>query len=229
MEPALSWLSSIHWLTVGQIVLIDILLGGDNAVVIALACRNLSPSQRIQGVIWGTGGAIVLRVILVAFAVTLLTLPGLKLVGGALLLWIGVRLLLPQGDSAHGQMRVHANLLDAVKTIVVADLVMSIDNVIAIAGAAQRAAPDHQIYYVMFGLFVSIPFIVFGSQLILKLIDRFPVIVTLGAALLGFIAGELILTDPLVRHYLSVDLQSWKYAAGILGAFLVVLSARWLK
>ncbi|MFN5801377.1 MAG: TerC family protein [Burkholderiales bacterium] len=224
----MSFLQHIQWLAVGQIILIDILLGGDNAVVIALACRNLPEKQRWKGIIWGTLGAIILRVVLVAFAVTLLQIPALKIIGGALLFWIGIKLLLPQDDDEHGSMQAHTHLIGAIKTIIIADLVMSIDNVIAIAGAAQTAAADHQIYSVVFGLVVSIPFIVFGSQLILKLIDRFPIIVTLGAALLGFIAGELMVTDPLTQPYFADHLNAWKYSAGAAGAVLVVLMAKWL-
>lgn len=228
MHDLMSFLQHIQWLAVGQIILIDILLGGDNAVVIALACRNLPEKQRWKGIIWGTLGAIILRVVLVAFAVTLLQIPALKIIGGALLFWIGIKLLLPQDDDEHGSMQAHTHLMGAIKTIIIADLVMSIDNVIAIAGAAQTAAVDHQIYYVVFGLVVSIPFIVFGSQLILKLIDRFPIIVTLGAALLGFIAGELMVTDPLTQPYFADHLNAWKYSAGAAGAVLVVLMAKWL-
>ena len=228
MHDLMSFLQHIQWLAVGQIILIDILLGGDNAVVIALACRNLPEKQRWKGIIWGTLGAIILRVVLVAFAVTLLQIPALKIIGGALLFWIGIKLLLPQDDDEHGSMQAHTHLIGAIKTIIIADLVMSIDNVIAIAGAAQTAAVDHQIYYVVFGLVVSIPFIVFGSQLILKLIDRFPIIVTLGAALLGFIAGELMVTDPLTQPYFADHLNAWKYSAGAAGAVLVVLMAKWL-
>lgn len=228
MNELMNFFSHINWVAVGQIILIDILLGGDNAVVIALACRNLPEKQRWQGIMWGTAGAIILRVILVAFAVTLLKIPALKLIGGLLLFWIGIKLLLPQDDDGHGQMQAHANLMGAIKTIIVADLVMSIDNVIAIAGAAQSAVADHQIYYVVFGLLVSIPFIVFGSQLILKLIDRFPMIVTIGAALLGFIAGELMVTDPLTQPYFADNLKVWKYSAGAAGALLVVVVAKWL-
>ena len=228
MHDLMSFLQHIQWLAVGQIILIDILLGGDNAVVIALACRNLTEKQRWKGIIWGTLGAIILRVVLVAFAVTLLQIPALKIIGGALLFWIGIKLLLPQDDDEHGSMQAHTHLIGAIKTIIIADLVMSIDNVIAIAGAAQTAAPDHQIYYVVFGLVVSIPFIVFGSQLILKLIDRFSIIVTLGAALLGFIAGELMVTDPLTQPYFADHLNAWKYSAGAAGALLVVLMAKWL-
>jgi YjbE family integral membrane protein len=222
MESVL-WLGDIDWVVVGQIVLIDILLGGDNAVVIALACRNLPEAQRRKGIVWGAAGAILLRVALVAFAVSLLQVPGLKLAGGLALLWIGIRLLKPEDESHDSGIAGSQLLLGAVKTIIVADLVMSIDNVIAIAGAAQQGPADHAIWYVLFGLIVSIPFIVFGSQLILKLIDRFPAIVVAGAALLGFIAGDLILADPLIEPMLGLQFLQWEYAGGIAGAILVVV------
>lgn len=225
-DSLLAFVGSIHWAAVLQIIVIDILLGGDNAVVIALACRNLDPARRTQGILWGTAGAIILRVILVAFAVTLLTLPGLKIVGGLLLLWIGVKLLMPDDDAEHGNIHASSNLMGAIRTIIVADLVMSIDNVIAIAGAAQQAASDHQIFYVVFGLIVSIPFIVFGSQLILKLIDRYPIIVTAGAALLGFIAGQLLVTDPLTQTWFGTQVQWASWIAGAIGAVAVVVFAR---
>ena len=190
------------WIAVGQIIMIDILLGGDNAVVIALACRQLPPAQRTKGVIWGTAGAILLRVVLIFFALTLLSIPFLKLVGALLLLWIGVKLLVPEEEDAHAKIKASDKLWSAVKTIIVADFVMSVDNVIAIAGAAQSTGGDHQMPLVIFGLLVSIPIIVWGSQLVMKLMDRFPVIITLGGMLLGWIAGTMAVTDPAVMPYL---------------------------
>src|SRR3546814_3912221 len=185
---------TLHWVAVFQIILIDIRLGGDNAVVIALACRNLQHKQRMQGILWGTAGAIILRVLLIAFALTLLDIPFLKLVGGALLVWIGVKLLIPDEDE-HGNIKGGSSVWSAVKTILIADFVMSLDNVIAIAGAAQNTHLDHQLYYVIFGLLVSVPIIIWGSTLVLKLIVRFPLVVTLGAALLGWISGGMLVTD----------------------------------
>ena len=184
------------WVAVGQIIMIDLLLGGDNAVVIALACRKLPPAQRAKGILWGTAGAIVLRVILIFFALTLLAIPYLKLVGAVLLLWIGIKLLVPEDDDAHGNIQASDKLWAAVKTVIVADLVMSVDNVIAIAGAAEGAGGDHKMPLVIFGLLVSIPIIVWGSQLVIKLMDRFPIIITVGGMLLGWIAGAMIVTDP---------------------------------
>ena len=208
------------WLALGQIIIIDILLGGDNAVVIALACRKLPPAQRAKGIIWGTAGAIVLRVILIAFAMTLLALPFLKFVGALLLVWIGVKLLAPDEDG-HGDIQTSDKLLAAIKTIIVADLVMSVDNVIAIAGAAQSAGEKHQLPLVIFGLLVSIPIIVWGSQLVLKLMDRFPIIITLGGMLLGWIAGTMAHTDPALVPYIPQD-RAVHYAMGVAGALLVL-------
>jgi YjbE family integral membrane protein len=214
---------------VGQIILIDILLGGDNAVVIALACRNLPPKQRAAGILWGTAGAIGLRVVLILFALVLLSVPYLKIVGGALLLWIGVKLLLPHDDGP-GEISASDRLWGAVRTIIVADLVMSLDNVIAIAGAAESAGGDHKIPLVIFGLVVSIPIIVWGSQLVLKLMDKYPIIITAGGMLLGWIAGAMAITDPAVLPFvptqqglgsLPVVDATWRYGAGALGAVLV--------
>lgn len=215
------FLTAHFWVAVGQIILIDILLGGDNAVVIALACRSLPPQQRTKGILWGTAGAIILRVILIAFALALLQVPYLKLVGAALLIWIGVKLLLPEDDDEHGNIQGSDKLWGAVKTVIVADLVMSVDNVIAIAGAAQGAGEQHQMALVIFGLLVSIPIIVWGSQLVLKLMDRFPLIITLGGMLLGWIAGTMAHTDPAVVNYLPQD-KVWNYGLGIAGALLVL-------
>ncbi len=209
------------WLAVGQIVMIDILLGGDNAVVIALACRNLPTELRRKGILWGTAGAIVLRVILIFFALSLLALPYLKLVGAALLLWIGVKLLVPDDDS-HGNIQASDKLLGAIKTIIVADFVMSVDNVIGIAGAAQGAGHEgHQMPLVIFGLLVSIPIIVWGSTMVLKLMDRFPIIITVGGMLLGWIAGTLAIGDPALKDY-ALDTAVNRYGAGVAGAFLVL-------
>ena len=185
----MEFFTMIDWSVVIQIIIIDLLLGGDNAVVIALACRNLHPNQRRKGIIWGTAGAIILRVILVAFAVVMLQIPFLKLVGGALLLWIGYKLMVQEDESEHN-LDAPDKLFAAIKTIIIADIVMSLDNVLAIAGAAgQVDNAAHQIGYVIFGLIVSIPIIVAGSRIVLYLIDRFPLIVTAGAGLLGWIAG----------------------------------------
>ena len=219
------------WIAIGQIIMIDILLGGDNAVVIALACRQLPPKQRTQGIIWGTVGAIALRVVLIFFALTLLAIPFLKLVGAALLVWIGVKLLVPE-EEGHGDIQASDKLWAAVKTVIVADLVMSVDNVIAIAGAAESAGGDHKMGLVVFGLLVSVPIIVWGSQLVIKLMDRFPAIIVVGGMLLGWIAGTMSVTDPAVIGYMPQQaaakagaapevVDAVRYAAGVAGAALV--------
>jgi YjbE family integral membrane protein len=214
------FLTAHFWIAVGQIIMIDILLGGDNAVVIALACRKLPAHQRTKGILWGTAGAILLRVILIAFALTLLQVPFLKLVGAALLLWIGVKLLAPQDEDEHGNIEGSDKLWSAVKTVIIADLVMSVDNVIAIAGAATGAGEQHQLPLVIFGLLVSVPIIIWGSQLVLKLMDRFPIIITAGGMLLGWIAGTMAHTDPAVVELVPQE-KVWNYASGIVGAALV--------
>jgi YjbE family integral membrane protein len=221
----LEFFSTLHWGAVVQIIVIDILLGGDNAVVIALACRDLPPGQRTRGVLFGTLGAIVLRIALIAFAVVLLDIPLLKLIGGVLLLYIGVKLMLPSHDDPHVKPADH--LWSAIKTIIVADAVMSIDNVIAVAGAAETADPQHRLMLVIFGLLVSIPLIVWGSTLVLKLLDRFPVVIALGAALLGWIAGGLIINDPFFDRWAALNVATADYAAQAAGA-LVVLAAGWI-
>ena len=216
------FLTAHFWVAVGQIIMIDILLGGDNAVVIALACRKLPQHQRLKGILWGTAGAIILRVVLIAFALTLLQVPYLKLVGAALLLWIGVKLMVPQDDDAHSGIEGSDKLWAAVKTVIVADLVMSVDNVIAIAGAATGAGSQHQLPLVIFGLLVSIPIIIWGSQLVLKLMDRFPMIITVGAMLLGWIAGTMAQSDPAVKDWVP-QTSAWQYGLGAVGAAAVFL------
>lgn len=222
------FLTAHFWLAVGQIIMIDILLGGDNAVVIALACRQLPPNLRIKGILWGTAGAIVLRVILIAFALTLLQIPYLKIVGAVLLLWIGVKLLAPQDEDEHSNIQASDKLWAAVKTVIVADLVMSIDNVIAIAGAATGAGGQHQLPLVIFGLVVSIPIIIWGSQLVLKLMDRFPLIIAVGGMLLGWIAGTMAHSDPAVQGLIPQS-GPWNYGMGAAGALFVFLTGALLK
>ena len=221
------------WVALGQIIIIDILLGGDNAVVIALACRKLPPAQRAKGIIWGTAGAIILRVVLIAFAMTLLNLPFLKFVGAILLVWIGMKLLAPDEDG-HGDVAGSDRLLAAIKTIIVADLVMSVDDVIAIAGAAQHAG-EHSMLLVVLGLLISIPIIVWGSQLVIKLMERFPAIITAGGMLLGWIAGGMLVTDPV---FANPDKWQWmvkiaqtdtiRYAASVAGALLVLALGKFI-
>lgn len=212
------------WVAVLQIVLIDILLSGDNAVVIALACRNLSGRQRRLGIVWGVGGAIVLRVILTFFAVTLLTLSYVKLVGGALLLWIGIRLVLPQHADGGQEIKAHGSLMSAIRTIVVADLVMSLDNVIAVAAAARDS-----VFLLIFGLALSIPLMVWASQLILRLMDRYPVIILGGGALLGWIALSMAITDPVVMPALAAYEQWLSWIAPLCGALIVIITGKWVE
>jgi YjbE family integral membrane protein len=223
------------WVAVGQIIMIDILLGGDNAVVIALACRKLPPKQRTQGILWGTAGAIVLRIVLIFFALQLLAIPFLKIVGALLLVWIGVKLLVPEHDEGHSSIEGSDKLWGAVKTVIVADFVMSVDNVIAIAGAAEASGTGHGMALVIFGVLVSIPIIVWGSQLVIKLMDRYPIIITLGGMLLGWIAGTMAVTDPalvnpdvLPQMPKIVASDFLRYGAGIGGALLVLALGKWL-
>ena len=201
-----------------QIVAIDIILGGDNAIIIALACRNLPETQKRAGILWGTAGAIILRVILVFFATTLMTTPGLRLVGGLLLLWIGVKLMLEEtSESLDGKIAENSTLLGAVKTIIIADFVMSLDNALAITAAAKGS-----MILVIFGLVLSVPIIIVGSALILRMMERFPVIITFGAGLLGWLGGDMIAHDSLtVSHAPEVITTMPQIAAGI-GALSVV-------
>jgi YjbE family integral membrane protein len=211
------YLSLAFLLQVLQIIAIDILLGGDNAVVIALACRKLPESQRNKGIAWGVVGAIGLRIVMIFFALQLLALPFLKIIGALLLLWIGVKLLQSEDDD-HDNVEGATTLMGAIKTIVIADAVMSLDNVIAVAGAAHG-----NMGLVVFGILFSIPIIVWGSKFVLTLMDRFPVVITLGAALLGWIAGGMFVTDEFLKDYLK-DAPSWlHYATAIAGALFVVV------
>ena len=222
------------WLAVGQIILIDILLGGDNAIVIALACRGLPEHQRRQGILWGTVGAIVVRIALIGVALTLLGIPFLKLFGAALLLWIGVKLL-TQDDDEH-EVDASEKLWGAIKTIVLADLVMSVDNVIGVTAAAEAGGGDHKLALVVFGLLVSIPVVVWGSTFVIRLMDRFPWVITLGGMVMGWIAGTMAVTDPGLHEHLPVMLNETGkvgaglyYGAGAVCAVGVVLTAKWLE
>lgn len=227
----------LNWLAVGQIILIDILLGGDNAIVIALACRNLPVRLRFKGILWGTFGAIAIRVVLIAFAVTLLQVPYIKGLGGLLLFWIGIKLLADTGDS-HGEIHASERLLAAIKTIVVADLVMSVDNVIAVAAAAEHAGGQDQLILVIFGILVSIPIVIWGSTVVLKLMERFPVIITLGSALLGYLAAGMVFTDVGLAPWIQSHLPAHEFLLpglnigvsipGLVGAVAVVAVGRWL-
>lgn len=208
-------------LAILQIIVIDILLGGDNAIVIALACRKLPPKLRRKGIAWGVVGAVALRVLLVFFALQLLALPYLKIVGALLLIWIGVKLLRPADEGGDHQVTQSEHLFGAIRTIVVADAVMSIDNVVAVAAAAKG-----HIGLVAFGIAISVPIIVWGSKFVLWLMDRFPVVIVLGAAMLGWIAGGMLLSDVVLQPYVE-DWPRWThYAAEAIGAVFVWLMGR---
>lgn len=210
------------WLAVLQIIAIDIVLGGDNAVVIALACRRLPEQQRKLGIFWGVFGAILLRVVLIFFALSLLTMPYLKIVGAVLLVWIGIKLLQPEPEGAH-EIDASTTLVGAIKTIIVADAVMSLDNVIAIAGAAKD-----DIGLVIFGLIVSVPIIVWGSQMVMKVMDRYPVTIAIGAGLLGWIAGDMAVTDVVTKEWVSTQAKYLQWIAPASVALLVIAAGKLL-
>ena len=222
-------MTEAFWIGLLKIIGVNIVLSGDNAVVIALAARSLPPKQQKAAILWGSGAAIVMRIILTIFAVKLLALPWLKLIGSALLFWIGIKLLVPED----GEENVDSsdNLMAAIKTILIADLVMSLDNVIAVAAAAGGS-----LTLLVLGLAISIPLVIFGSTLLLKLMERFPVIITIGGGLLGFVAGEMLVTDPALKDVLAgvgvgfddkgvprVGGIALEMMTGVLGAAVVVL------
>jgi YjbE family integral membrane protein len=219
----------LFWVGLGQIIVVNIVLSGDNAVVIALAARSLPAHQQKQAIIWGSVAAIIMRVILTIVAVEMLKLPYLKLVGALLLLYIAVQLLVPEEDGEDG-IKSSGNLWAAIRTILIADLVMSLDNVIGVAAAAKG---DNIL--LMLGLAISIPLIIFGSTIILKLMDRYPVIITGGAALLGWVAGEMLITDPVLIDWIAANM-SWMHIhlpvvgdiswAQIAGAVLVIVAGK---
>ena len=208
------------WLDVLKIIIIDLLLSGDNAVVIALACRNLPVAQRKKGILYGVVGAIGLRIVLTFFAVSLLSLPYLKLIGAILLLWIGVKLILPEEEEDGDKIKAAGYLAGAVKTIIIADFVMSLDNVLGVAGAAHGSA-----LLLVFGLLVSIPLIAWSSQLVLKLIDRFPWVIYAGGGLLGYVAGEMLVGEDLFKLLLEAQ-PILHYLVPALGAIVVLVVAK---
>ena len=215
--------TAAFWAALGSIILANVVLSGDNAVVIALAARSLPPQQQKKAIFWGSAAAIVMRIILTVIAVEMLRWPWLKIVGGLLLLYIGVSLLGEEDDESNGHDQ-DGGMLAAIRTILVADLVMSLDNVLAVAAAAKGNTP-----LLVIGLAISIPLIIFGSTLLLKVMERFPIIITLGAALLGFLAGEMILTDPAVTARFGELSHDIVNGAGALGAVLVVGIGLWLQ
>jgi YjbE family integral membrane protein len=223
------------WVALFQIMMINIVLSGDNAVVIALACRALPPAQQKKAIVFGSVGAIVLRIVLTFFAIFLLTLPYLKLIGAGLLLWIGIGLL--KGEDDEAELEGHSNLAAAIKTIIVADLVMSLDNVIAVAAVAKDS-----FVLLILGLAISIPLVIFGATMLMKLMGRWPIIITIGAALIGYVAGEMLVTDPAVIKWFTANAH-WMIdfevvsilgaklelsAAGLIGVAIVVAAGKWL-
>ncbi len=215
--------SAAFWSAFGSIMLANIVLSGDNAVVIAMAARTLKPEQQKKAIFWGSAAAIVMRIVLTIVAIQLLALPYLKIIGAVLLVYIGVDLLKGGGDE-DGHGKEINGLGAAIRTILIADLVMSLDNVLAVAAAAKGNIP-----LLILGLLVSIPLIVFGATLLTKVMERFPIIITIGAALLGFLAGEMLLTDPAVTsHFGAIGDQNVLFG-GILGAVLVVALGTWLQ
>ncbi len=239
MDPA-TWLAMItsgwsdlghtaFWVALLKIMWINILLSGDNAVVIAMACRGLPPRQRLWGMILGAGVAVVLRIIFTVFVAALMLLPWLKIVGGLALFYIAAKLLVPD-DADESETEATEHLWRAVRIVAIADIIMSLDNVIAIAAAAQG-----NMALLVIGLAISIPLIVAGAALIMALLDRFPILVWAGAALLGWIVGEVIATDPVVQGYLEPKLgaEGFHYVtlfAALVGAILVlVVGGMWRR
>jgi YjbE family integral membrane protein len=227
--------TQIFWINLLKIIGVNIILSGDNAVVIALAARSLPAKQQRAAVLWGSGAAVGMRIVLTIFAVALLTLPWLKLVGAILLFWIGVKLLVPEdGDE---NISASDNLMAAVRTILIADLVMSIDNVIAVAAAAQGSYT-----LLVLGLAISIPLVIFGSTMLLHLMERWPVIITIGGGLLGFVAGEMLVTDPVLKgplagmgvafdesgHPRVLGGLSLEILVGLVGAAIVIALGKWI-
>ena len=225
--------SPAFWAALGNILLVNIVLSGDNAVVIALAARGLEGKHQKQAIIWGSVAAIVMRVILTIFAVQLLRYPYLKIVGAILLLYIGMQLM-AEGDDDEASVVEHTMLWAAIRTIMMADLIMSLDNVIGVAAAAKG-----NVILLVLGLAISIPLIVFGSTLMLKMMERFPIIITLGAMLLGYLAGEMFFSDPAIVPWVAANLphHDWHVIPGvfdisipgIVGAALVYFGGKWWR
>ena len=229
-------MTSQFWLGLGAIIWVNIILSGDNAVVIALAARSLPEKQQKQAVFWGAAAAVVLRIVLTVVAVELLKLPYLKIIGGALLFWIALKLLMPEDDDGDDVLS-SSHLMGAIKTILIADLVMSLDNVIAVAAVAKGS-----FILLVLGLLISIPLVVYGATMLMKLMGRYPAIITVGAALIGFVAGEMAVTDPVMIGWFEqsarwmIDLEVLSLAgyklevsvAGLMGSALVVVVGKWL-
>ena len=216
-------LGADFWIGLFKIVWINIILSGDNAVVIALAARGLPPEQQKKAVLFGSGAAVVLRIALTVVAAKLMQLPFVEVIGGLLLLWIGVGLLKGEDEGEDSGSVARQGMMAAVRTILLADLVMSLDNVIAVAAAA-----GGDMLLLILGLAISIPLVIFGSTLMIKLMERFPVIVTLGAALIGWVAGETITSDHMLEGFVRIN--PWAhYAAAACGAVLVIAMGKWMQ
>ena len=214
--------SASFWTGLLAIIWVNIILSGDNAVVIALAARSLPVRQQKQAVMWGAGAAVVLRIILTVVAVELLRLPWLRLIGGILLFWIAVKLLVPE-DGGDDGVESSDNLWAAIKTILIADLVMSLDNVIAVAAVAKDS-----FVLLILGLTISIPLVIFGATMLMKVMGRWPIIVSIGAALIGYVAGEMLVTDPVVKDWVDANAAWLHWAAPAAGAVFVVAAGKWL-
>jgi len=218
--------SGAVWGALGAIIIANILLSGDNAVVIAMAARSLQPRQQKKAIVYGSAAAIVMRIVLTIVAVQILQVPYLKILGGLALLWIGTQLMLDSEEE--GKVKETGTLGAAIRTILIADLVMSIDNVIAVAAAASRAPETYRLVLLVIGLATSIPLIIIGSTLLMKIMERFPIIILLGAALLGWLAGEMFVTDPALADWFKANFEHPHLIFGIGGAVLVVLVGKWL-
>jgi YjbE family integral membrane protein len=204
-------------IALAQIMLINVVLSGDNAVVIALACRRLSPAHQKQAFLWGSAGVVVLMVGLTACVVFLLSLPYLEIAGSLLLLWIGIKLLVAEEAAEEGKVAQKSTLAAAIRTIIIADIIMSLDNVLAMAAAAKG-----HMWMLTVGLIITVPVILFGSALLIKLMDRFPILVMIGAALIGWVAGEMIISDPAIKDWVDVNAHALHTIAPIFCAVLVI-------
>ena len=211
------------WIALVQIIGVNIVLSGDNAVVIALAARGLPPEQQKKAIAYGSGAAVVMRIALTIVAVELLRLPYLKVIGAILLLWIAVQLLMPENEEGGHGDATKAGLASAIKTILLADLVMSLDNVIAVAAAAKGNNA-----LLIIGLAISIPLVVFASKLLLTLMERFPFIITLGAALLGWVAGDMAVTDPIDKPWVDLNAAFLHWGAPLVCSIAVIVIGKWL-
>src|SRR3954469_3300689 len=218
----MSLTDATFWVALLQIIGVNIVLSGDNAVVIALAARSLPAKQQKMAIFWGAGAAVVLRIILTIVAVEMLKLPYLKLIGAVLLLWIAVKLLVPEDEGGDG-IESSSNLITAIKTILIADLVISLDNVIGVAAAAKGS-----MLLLVLGLLISIPLVIFGATVLMRLMERFPIIITLGAAILGWVAGEMAATDPAVAQWVNDNAAYLHWVAPAAGAVIVVAIGKWL-